>query len=135
MLTPTLDAVRLSLHILAASVWVGGQIVMLAMVPAARKLSAGAPRTLAQAFARLSWPAYGLLVATGVWNIFAQSTISHTTAWDVVLGVKLGVVAVAGISALLHSKSTSKAGLAVWGSIAGVTSVAALFMGILLAGT
>ncbi|MCL4446168.1 MAG: hypothetical protein M1134_04735 [Actinobacteria bacterium] len=135
MLTPALDALRLFLHVLAASVWVGGQIVMLGMVPAARKISPDAPRTLARAFARLSWPAYGLLVVTGVWNIFAESSVPHSTAWNVVLGVKLAVVALAGVSALLHTRSTSKVGLAIWGSIAGVTSVAALFMGILLAGS
>jgi hypothetical protein len=38
------------------------------------------------------------------------------------------------VGALLHSRATSKAGLALWGSVAGLASVAALAMGILLAG-
>ncbi len=68
-LAPTLTAVRLFLHVLGATVWVGGQIVMLGLVPAARTIGADAPRRLARAFARLAWPAYALLVVTGFWNV------------------------------------------------------------------
>ena len=32
MLSPTVDTVRLFLHVLAASVWVGGQIVLAGLV-------------------------------------------------------------------------------------------------------
>jgi len=64
-LDPTLDAVRLSLHILGAAVWVGGQITLAALVPTARGLGEGAGRALAQAFARVQWPAYALVVVTG----------------------------------------------------------------------
>ena len=39
---------------------------------------------------------------------------------------KIVVVAVAGLGALLHQRATSKAQLAVWGSVAGLASVAAL---------
>ena len=58
----------------------------------------------------------------------------QTTAWKVVLGVKIAVVALAGLAAFLHGRATTKAGLAAWGSVAGLCSVAALFMGVLLAG-
>jgi putative copper export protein len=133
-LAPALTGVRLGLHVLAATVWVGGQIVMTGLVPAARRAGPDAPRALARAFARLSWPAYGVLVVTGFWNVSTFHFASQTTAWKAVLGVKIGVVALAGLAALLHSRSSSKAGLAVWGSIAGVSSIAALFMGVLLAG-
>jgi putative copper export protein len=133
-LAPALTAVRLGLHVLAATVWVGGQFVMLGLVPAARRLQADAPRALANAFARLSWPAFAVLVVTGFWNVTTFHFADQTTAWKVVLFVKIGVVALAGLTALFHSRATSKGGLAAWGSIAGVASVAALFMGVLLAG-
>ncbi|MGD0876035.1 MAG: hypothetical protein ABSA14_13765 [Acidimicrobiales bacterium] len=37
-LTSTLAAVRLSLHVLAATVWVGGQIVVAGLPPTVRAL-------------------------------------------------------------------------------------------------
>ena len=86
--------------------WVGGQIVMLGLVPAARRLGAGAPRRLARAFARLSWPAYAVLVVTGFWNVSTFHFADQTTAWKVVLAVKIAVVALAGLAAFLHSRAT-----------------------------
>ncbi|HVX19954.1 MAG TPA: hypothetical protein VHB02_01260 [Acidimicrobiales bacterium] len=134
-LAPAVTTVRLGLHVLAATVWVGGQFVMAGLVPTARKMGAEAPRSLARAFARLSWPAYAVLVATGIWNVSTFHFADQTTAWKVVLIVKIVVVALAGLAALLHGRAGSKAGLAVWGAVAGLASAAALFMGILLAGS
>lgn len=134
MLTPAVEAVRLFLHVLAAAVWVGGQVVLAGLVPSARALGPVAPRTLARAFARLSWPAFAVLVATGIWNVAAVDVAQMSTAWQVVLGVKLAVVALSGAAALAHSRSTSRVGLAVWGSLAGTSATAALLLGVLLAG-
>ena len=36
MISPTLESLRLFLHVLAASVWVGGQLVLGALVPRLR---------------------------------------------------------------------------------------------------
>ncbi|HXX91607.1 MAG TPA: hypothetical protein VEI83_15420 [Acidimicrobiales bacterium] len=132
-LAPALDAVRLSLHVLAAAVWVGGQITLAALVPSARALGPEAPRTLARAFARLQWPAYAVVVATGFWNVAAVSS-GQPHDWQVLLGVKIAVVALAGIAAYLHTRASTKAGLAAWGAIAALSSVAALVMGVFLAG-
>jgi putative copper export protein len=133
MLAPALDGLRLSLHVLAAAVWVGGQLTIAGLVPAARQVSDDAPRVLGRAFARLAWPAFALLVITGFWNIAAVHPSKQTTAWQVVLWVKLGVVALAGVSTLLHQRASSRAAIAAWGSVAGLTSIAALVMGVLLA--
>ena len=132
MLAPALDALRLSLHVLAATVWVGGQIVMLGLLPTARQLGGDAPGALARAFARLSWPAFAVLVLTGFWNVAQVHPKTHD--WQVVLGVKLGFVVLAGLGAFLHGRSTTRTSLAVWGSIAGVASIVALVLGVLLAG-
>jgi putative copper export protein len=133
-LAPALTIVRLGLHVLSAAVWVGGQFVLAGLVPAARRIGPDAPRTLARAFARLSWPAYAVLVGTGVWNVSTFHVGSQSTAWQVVLGVKIAVVALAGVAAFAHAKSTSRRGLAVWGALSALSSVAALFIGIALAG-
>jgi putative copper export protein len=132
-LAPALDGIRLSLHVLAAAVWVGGQITVAGLVPTARQLGDNAPRQVARAFARISWPAYAVLLATGIWNVAAVGK-GQGTAWQIVLGVKIAVVVLAGLAAWWHSHAHSRRGLAVWGAVAGLASVAALFMGVFLAG-
>ena len=132
-LAPALDGVRLSLHVLAAAVWVGGQLTLAGLVPAARTLGPDAPRTLARAFARVQWPAYAVLLATGIWNVSSVGS-GQPTAWQTVLSVKIGVVVLAGIGAWLHARASSRRGLALWGGVAAVSSVGALVIGVFLAG-
>ncbi len=134
MLASGLDTLRLALHVLAATVWVGGQIVMAGLVGPSRRLGVEAPKELARAFARMAWPAYAVLVLTGFWNLSTFTWSDQTTAWKTVLMAKIVVVALAGLGAALHQRATSKAQLALWGSVAGTASIAALVMGILLAG-
>ena len=134
MLAPALDTVRLTLHVLAATVWVGGQIVMTGLVGPSREMGGDAPKLLARAFARMAWPAFVVLVATGIWNVSAVHYSSQDSAWKAVLMAKIAVVIVAGVAVALHQRATTKGQLALWGSVGGVASVAALVMGILLAG-
>jgi hypothetical protein len=108
--------------------------VLAGLVPAARRVSADAPGALARAFARLSWPAYAVLVATGIWNVGATHPSAQSADWRVVLWVKIAVVALAGLAAVAHSRASGRRGLAVWGSVTGLTSVVALVLGVFLAG-
>jgi putative copper export protein len=132
-LASALDGIRLTLHVLAATVWVGGQITIAGLVPTARSLGEGAPKALARAFGRLQWPAYAVLVVTGMWNISAVHA-GQPRSWVVVLVVKIVVVALAGLAAFLHSRSSTMRGLAIWGALTAVSSIAALVMGVFLAG-
>ncbi len=132
-LAPALDGIRLSLHVLAAAVWVGGQLTLAGLVPAARGLGEGAAKTLARSFARIQWPAYAVLVLTGLWNVSAVHA-GQPHSWQIVLGIKIVVVALAGLGAYLHTRSTTKRGLAVWGGVTAVSSITALVMGVFLAG-
>jgi putative copper export protein len=134
VLTSGLDTLRLTLHVLAATVWVGGQIVMLGLVGPARGLGGEAPQVLARAFARLAWPAFALLVVTGFWNVSTFTWSDQSTAWKAVLVAKIVVVVGAGVGVALHQRASSQAQLALWGSVGGLASIAALVMGILLAG-
>jgi putative copper export protein len=127
------DTIRLFLHVLAATVWVGGQLTLAALVPALRKLGPAATRSAARRFNQVAWPAFAVLVATGVWNFIAingQVTGSYRTT----LIIKLAVVAVSGVTAALHVRARSTAGLAVFGALSGASALAALFLGVLLAG-
>ncbi len=132
MLTVNVDTVRLFLHVLAATVWVGGQLTLAALVPALRRVGPDVPRAAARRFNLVAWPAYGVLVITGIWNILA---VDHMTAsYRATLIAKVTVVAASGITALLHTRSKSPAGLAIWGALTGLTALAALFLGVVLAG-
>lgn len=133
MLSPGWDTVRLFLHVLAATVWVGGQLTLAALVPALRALGPDIPRRAARRFATVAWPAYGVLVVTGVWNILAERDVL-TGAARTTLVVKLVVVAASGGTAWLHARARSTVGLAMYGALTGFTALAALFLGILLAG-
>jgi putative copper export protein len=133
-LASALTATRLSLHVLAATVWVGGQIVLAGLLPELRSLGGDATAQVAKAFARLSWPAFAVLVLTGLWNVAAVHASNSTGAWTAVLFVKIAVVVLAGLGAWLHTKATSKAAIAAWGSIAGTASIVAVVLGVLLAG-
>lgn len=132
-LADAVTAVRLTLHVLAASVWVGGQIVLLGLLPTIRSAGSDMTRRVARAFGRLQWPAYGVLLATGIWNVTAGSA-GQPGSWKVVLGVKVAVVVLAGVAALVHQRSESRTALALWGAVAGISSLAALVLGVLLAG-
>ena len=133
-LTPGLTALRLSLHVLAAALWVGGQLTVAGLLGTVRGLGEGAPRAVARAFGRLQWPAFAVLIATGIWNVTADHAGSATGAWSAVLGVKIAVALGAGATAWLHQRSRSTIGLAVFGAVSGLLSLAALVLGVLLAG-
>jgi len=133
-LSTGIGGLRLILHVTAAAIWVGGQLTVTGLLPTIRGLGEDAPKKVARAFGRLLWPAYALLVVTGFWNIAALTVKDASSAWKAVLIVKIVVVVIAGVAVFLHQRSTSKVGLAVWGSIGGVASVAALGLGVFLAG-
>ncbi|HEX6449949.1 MAG TPA: hypothetical protein VF060_10860 [Trebonia sp.] len=133
MLAVSWDTVRLFLHVLAATIWVGGQLTLAALVPALRRLGAEIPRAAARRFNQVAWPAFAVLILTGVWNVIAvRSQIAGS--YETTLVVKLAVVAVSGVTAALHARARSTAGLAVFGVLTGLSALSALFLGILLAG-
>lgn len=126
------DTIRLFLHVLAATLWVGGQLTLAGLVPTVRTLGADAPRTVARRFNRIAWPAFGVLVLTGVWNLVEIEVGDRSTEYQVTLFVKLVFVAFSGIAAFLHTQARTRAGLAVWGAVGAVSSLGALFFGVWL---
>jgi len=132
VLPVTWETIRLFLHVLAASVWVGGQITLAGLVPGLGKLSPDAPRALARRFNVVAWPAFGVLVGTGIWNVAALH-VSWNSDQGTTLVVKLAVVALSGVTAFVHSRATSRALLAVFGALTALSALGALFLGIVLA--
>jgi putative copper export protein len=133
VLSVSWDTIRLFLHVLAATIWVGGQITLAALVPVLRRLGAEIPRAAARRFNMIAWPAFGVLIITGIWNIAAVQSQIHGS-YETTLVVKLIVVAISGLTAALHARARSTTWLAVFGALTGISALAALFLGILLAG-
>jgi putative copper export protein len=120
----TADEVLLWVHIVAASVWVGGLITLGALVTALRR--AGAERPLLQVMARrfgvVSWVAMAVAVATGVWQV-SRLDIPWS---DDRLELKVGLVVLAAGLALLHQLTAKRTSPAVRGIIQAVILVVSI---------
>jgi putative copper export protein len=127
-----LDTVRLFLHVLAATIWVGGQIVLAALVPALRAAGSDVPRAAARAFNRIAWPAFGVLLLTGIWNVAALG--DKGPHYEHTLIVKIVLVAISGVSAYAHGRASSRKAMATYGALTGLSALATLFVGVMLAG-
>lgn len=132
MLNPTSDTIRLFLHVLAAAVWVGGQIVLAGLVPRLRREAPPTTRIAARAFGAVAWPAFLVLFATGMWSILDITLSDQTTDYQVTVGVHVVLAVIAATSAAIHSLGRSKLALALGGAIGLVASLGALFVGLLL---
>lgn len=132
MLSPTLLTIRLFVHVLAAAVWVGGQIVLAGLVPAIRRQHPEATKVVAQAYGRVAWPAFAVLVATGLWNMAETSLTDTDTAYQITLFVKIALAILSGSAAAVHQVGRSKLALALGGSLGFVAAVAAMYLGFLL---
>jgi hypothetical protein len=89
---------------------------------------------VARALARLLWPACALLVVTGIWNIGSLTVSQASTTRKTVLIVQIVVGALAGLAVYLPQRAVSRQAIAVWGTVGALASVAALCLGVFLAG-
>lgn len=110
------------LHVLGATVWVGGLIVLAGLVPAVRQ--ATGDRSVLQAMARrfgvISWTALGLQVVTGL--IMAIDRFP----WSAALNWKVSLVMVSALLAAWHTTMARDQSPAVRGAIQGSILVLAL---------
>ncbi|MCY4162958.1 MAG: hypothetical protein OXE93_01885 [bacterium] len=127
-----LDTLRLFLHTLGAAVWVGGQVVIAAVIPAIRKVGAEATQIAAQQFAKVAWPFFALAVLTGFWNLLDVEFEDAANSYHITLTIKVVLVIASGVAAWLHTKATQKRNIAMLGSISGTTAIGALLAGIAL---
>jgi len=133
MLASAIESLRIFLHVLGATVWVGGQLTLAALVPVLKAMDPTLPKKAARAFNKVAWPAFGLLVLTGIWNV-ASTPAGSSANYNTVLGLKMAVVTLSGVSAYLHSKAKSTPALAIWGAVSGLSALSALYLGAWLAG-
>jgi putative copper export protein len=97
----------LFLHILAATVWIGGQVTLAVLVPLLRGVE-GMPTAAARRFQYLAWSAYAVLILTGIANVrnagIGWSDLESTPAGRT-LSLKLVLVIVSGVGAAVHAYS------------------------------
>jgi cytochrome bd-type quinol oxidase subunit 2 len=132
MLASTAESLRLFAHIFGATIWVGGQFTMAALVPILRS-SPEISHRISRGFNRIAWPAYGLLIITGAWNVASEADRAEQ-AWWVALTLKILLVLLSGGAAVLHMKAKERGQMALWGALAGFAALGALYVGVLLRG-
>ena len=101
VLSIDIDVIRVTLHVLAATIWVGGQIVLQALVGPLRRVAPAAIAPAARAFAWVAWPAFAVLILTGGWMLAGAG--EESDAWKMTLMVKMVLVLVSGVGAALHT--------------------------------
>lgn len=132
MLEPSLDTVRLFLHVLGATLWVGGQLTLAPLVPALRAVSPEAPRAAARRFGPIAGVGFLILLFSGVWNTMEVDFDARSAAYGATFGVKMTMFTISGIGALVHARARTAAVRGAFAGISSLTAVAALFLGILL---
>ena len=124
----TLDVIRIGLHVLAASVWVGGQIVLAGLVPSLREIGPDAPGIVARRFNVIAWSAYVLILFTGLWNLLEVGNVPHP-----LFEIKFMFFVLAGLGAVLHIRANGNTALlAIGGALATLSGVIAMFLGVAL---
>ena len=101
-----MTAVLVTIHLLAAAVWVGGSTALIFVgVPAVRSLE-GEPRSRAMRELGLRWRplgygALGVAAVTGI--VLASREWEHRTAFEVVFGVKVALFVCLVVVSYLHN--------------------------------
>jgi putative copper export protein len=121
-----LSTIRVFVHVLAATVWVGGQLVLGGLMPAVRELGTDAPRRIAKRFGMIAWPAYVVLLFTGLWNAYAIEISDYPASSKWWFGFKMTCFLITGAGAALHSLVKKKWALALGGALAAFGAVGTL---------
>ena len=130
MRTIDLDVIRITFHVLAATIWVGGQIVLAALVGPLRRVAPEAVPVAARVFARVGWPAFAVLILTGLWTLSVGGQMDH--AFQTTLGVKMVLVVLSGIGAGLHIVAKKPALKGIWAAVGLVGALGAVLLGVSL---
>ncbi len=147
MIPLRLEQIRLFLHVASAAVWVGGQIVLAFLTPVLRSLGHEAAGRAGRRFQLLAWPAFGVALATGGWNIAEVGLGDESASYIASLVLKLGLVAISGMAAAAHTfvagpmvraaateqqRSRARMFSALTGALGLLAALLALFLGVQL---
>ena len=128
MLKIDIDVVRLTLHVLAATIWVGGQIVLAALAGPLRRADPAAVAPAARAYAWVAWPAFAVLILTGGWMLAGGG--DESDAYRTTLMVKLVLVALSGVGAAMHTFAKRPALKGIWAAVGLLSALGAVLLGV-----
>lgn len=127
----------LTIHVIAACIWIGGQISLGMLVPLLRSRPEMV-RAAARRFQWLAWAAFLVLVITGIANIhYAGISLTHLNdnPAGATLTIKLGFVLLSGLAAAIHAfvvgpraSRSPTSSLRAWSGILGATSLVAALL-------
>lgn len=125
-----MTALRLFLHVVAASVWVGGLLILVGIAPSTADMDRPLRLRLLTSVDLLIWPAFALTVLTGLWNVMTIPVTDLPHPWIElhVLAVAVSGVA-AGVGRVLRDRPPFATALTV---AAGVAAVTAMYLGIVV---
>ncbi|MEZ5381150.1 MAG: hypothetical protein R2754_05070 [Microthrixaceae bacterium] len=131
---PALDVLRLFLHVGSATIWLGGMVTVAGLTPTLRSLDApgdSSARVVA-AFGRFAWPAYGLLVLTGVWNILELPAMSQLgISYQIALSLKILLAVASGFGAFIaQAPHAPKRAVPAAQALATLSAAGALLIGV-----
>jgi putative copper export protein len=101
----TVGDVVLWIHVLAACIWIGGQITLGMVMPSLRTIP-DVMRDVARRFQYLAWGAFAILIVTGLVDMHeAGISLAHLNATPQArtLSIKLVFVIISGVAAALHA--------------------------------
>jgi len=130
MLPIDVDVIRVTLHVLAATIWVGGQIVLVALMPTLQRKAPEAVVPAARAFAWVSWPAFAVLIITGLWSYPFGLGDELGKPFQTTMGIKLTLVILSGVGVALHTFAKHRVLKAIWGAVGLLCAVGALLFGV-----
>jgi len=131
MLPIDIDTIRVTLHVLAACVWVGGQIVLVALMPTLHRAAPEAVAPAARAYAWVAWPAFAVIILTGFWSMTASGLMVDPASRTTIL-IKMVLVLLSGLGAGLHTFAKRPVLKGVWGTVGLLTALGALLFGVSL---
>jgi putative copper export protein len=132
-------------HIVAACIWIGGQVTVAVIIPLLRDHRELA-RRVGRRYETVAWPAFAALIVTGLVNV-SNAGLHWSQLLDSSAGrtlvVKLTLVALSGLAAGAHSflqaprghaTGGSAVGSAALGSISLIAALLAALYGVAIAG-
>jgi putative copper export protein len=146
MLSVSAPVFVLWVHIVAARIWIGGQVTVAVVIPLLRD-HRDLARRVGRRYQAIAWPAFVVLILTGLLNV-GNAGLHWSRLLDNPAGrtliVKLALVAVSGVAAGVHSllqaprrrhaTCDSAKGSAVLGSISLSAALLAALYGVVIAG-
>ena len=132
MLPLTGATLRVFVHVMAATVWVGAMVASAWLEPRVRRSGSEELRVVADGLRGAAWAAYLALWATGIANLVAVGAATESSRYGASLLAKLGLVAASGVSYWALRDNTS-ARVVVWlATVAILGALGALLVGVQL---